>query len=334
MTKKKVKLAIIRRDDADVCPFGLSIPTACKIAGSVVDRMAPLDALGPNATDEEKEKVTEANKRLLRWSVMQSEEPPTTCKYVSNLFPQKKAVDCNWGDTAAGQTGKGALLGSPFYSKVFNDYALTGAYSIPIGYYADNNISRNTYYGAYSLQGHVSDNLLSKLAQETIDKFIKVASITFVSDADVPTLTEMSPCLCTQDSDKFVQWHEYGVGPKEEMREAANPDCVVCKGTGVESFERDLGPSLNMSNSNAYALLAVLGLPLEPNGEISIPEARRALMKARSRSSFNQFTREPESGNRFWDAGFGTDDIEERLDRFENIINHAVEHGGKNIRWG
>lgn len=153
MNKKHLKIAYIRKDDAEVCPMGLSIVGGCKYAGTHIDRMAPLEILGPNATHEEKEKVSKANQLLLRWSLVQSSEPPQHCKYAAHIFEDKKAVDCSYGDTAEGFTPGGTLLGSPMFAKHFQGVAVDGLYSVPISGYFNDNTSRNTYYGLTSLMG-------------------------------------------------------------------------------------------------------------------------------------------------------------------------------------
>jgi len=158
------KLAVIRSNSDDTCPFGLSIPTGCKLAGGNIDRMFPLEKLGSQATPEEKQKIAAANTRLLTMVVMGGGETPAECRYAANLFPEKEAVDCDHGDTAAGESSKGSLLGSPFYSHVFSGVGLDGLYSYPLGFYADSNISRNLFYGIYSLQGGYSKEELVKLA--------------------------------------------------------------------------------------------------------------------------------------------------------------------------
>ena len=62
------------------------------------------------------------------------------------------------------------ILGAPFYSKVYNNIGLDGIYSYPLGYYADNNISRNLYYGMYSLMGSDgSEDDIKKFAEYLLE---------------------------------------------------------------------------------------------------------------------------------------------------------------------
>lgn len=172
MTEKKiVRLAVIRTNDEGGCPFLLPVPVGCKLAGDIVDRMATLDMLDHKPSKEEAQKITRANMRLWTWTLMQSNEEPKPCKYANKLFEDKQAVDCSYGDTAAGEVQSKALVGSPFYSQIFQGIGLEGLYSVPLEGLSDFNIARNTYYSLYSLQGSEDKRKeIFKLAQEYIDK--------------------------------------------------------------------------------------------------------------------------------------------------------------------
>src|SRR5690606_27473128 len=119
MGKKIVRLAIVRKEDADPCPFGLSILFGCKYAGDIIENLAPLSVVGEDGTDEDKDKIRKANKKLLTWRLMNSAEKPKQCKYASDIIKHKEAVVCNYGDTAPG-IGPTPFLGSPFYSRVMS----------------------------------------------------------------------------------------------------------------------------------------------------------------------------------------------------------------------
>jgi len=160
MDKKIVRLAIIRTNTEDSCPFGLNVPYGCKNAGDLITKMAPLDSLGDETSKEEKETIAKANNRLFMWH-----NPGQHCSFAGKLFANKPAVECNWHSNAPGITEKG-IVGAPFYSKVYNNIGLDGIYSYPLGYYADNNISRNMYYGLYSLMGGKQDVDLVKLSSD------------------------------------------------------------------------------------------------------------------------------------------------------------------------
>lgn len=156
--KKIVKLAIIRTEDTCKCPFGLPIIEGCQQAGELITKMAPLSILGEDASEEEKEAVRMANQKLFMW-----QNPGKRCNYAGKLFKDKEAVECNWGSNAPGIM-PGEILGSPFYSKVYNNVALDGIFSYPLGFYGDLNISRNLYYGIYSLLGSETEENIKKLA--------------------------------------------------------------------------------------------------------------------------------------------------------------------------
>lgn len=162
MTNKKiVKLAVIRTEKDMSCPFGLNIPNGCKNAGELVTQMAPINIL-VDSSEKEKAAIKKANRRLYMWHA-----PGDRCYYAGKIFKgksEKGAVECNFGSNAPGISEKG-LLGAPFYSKVYNNVGLDGLNSSPLGYFSDHNISRNIYYGIYSLMG----------SEELKEEIIKVA---------------------------------------------------------------------------------------------------------------------------------------------------------------
>ncbi len=145
----------------DKCPYGLDIPFACKCAGDSVSRMAPLSVSKDDAAD-----IAKSNKRLL---VLQG--TGERCKYANNIFDEKKSVECGYDSDSPG-VHPAKLEPAPFYSKVYNNIALDGLYSYPLGYYADYNISRNLYYGIYSIQSSEKHNIKK---EASIDSDIKDA---------------------------------------------------------------------------------------------------------------------------------------------------------------
>lgn len=146
-----VKLSVVRTSDDASCPFGLNIPFGCKYAGDAVDKMAAFAILGPDITQEEKDKIQKANNRFLSWSLADS-ELKHKCKYADQLIENKEAVVCNYTDSAPGVSHT-SLFGSPYYSRIMSGNSMQGLYSYPIGLHADYNASRNDYYGLFSLQG-------------------------------------------------------------------------------------------------------------------------------------------------------------------------------------
>lgn len=148
MDKKHVKLAVIRTSEESPCPFGLKIPYACRNVGGCIERMAPLDILGEDAEEGEIVELAKANQTL-----MLMDADGDRCPFAGKVFKDKDAVECNYGSNAEGVNPDRGLTPSPFYSKVYENIAYDGAYSYPLGWFGENNISRNTYYGIYSLQG-------------------------------------------------------------------------------------------------------------------------------------------------------------------------------------
>ena len=158
------KLAMIR-DTNDGCPFGLPIPLGCKSAGDSVERMAPLSMLGKdkpedNVLDDETNEVKNANRMLLS-----IENPCQRCKYAGKVIKDKDKVECNFDSNAPGIGNSPGLVGAPFYSIVYNNATYDGLYSYPVGYFGDENISRNIYYGLYSLQGGANNPIIKEAEQ-------------------------------------------------------------------------------------------------------------------------------------------------------------------------
>lgn len=172
--KKIRKLAVIRSDEHEQCPFGLPITESCEMVHDAVEKMAPLDILGDKATEEEKQKLINANKRLFRWRLMHDGTEPNKCIYADQIFDEKEKVNCNYGGTGEGISQEGTLLGSPFYSQVFSGVGLDSLYSIPWGYSFTPNVT-NLYYAMRSLQGSDKEKLkdLIRLADFILEHKIR-----------------------------------------------------------------------------------------------------------------------------------------------------------------
>lgn len=134
------KLAVLR-DINDGCPFGLDIPFACRCAGDLVNNMAPLML----ASDEEDmAAIIRSNNEVVLF-----DSGNNKCRFADKIM--EDSVNCTFEELDFSNTD--SLAGSPFYSKVYDNVSYDGVFSYPLGYYGDNNISRNSYYGAFSLQG-------------------------------------------------------------------------------------------------------------------------------------------------------------------------------------
>ena len=136
----------------DSCPFGLPITHACKHAGKSTLRMCPLDY-----TDEEdkKKEIEKANKKVYIYH-----KTGKRCPFAINIMG-KDVVNCDWGDAGQG-VGGAELTGSPLYPRTFSATGLEGLYGFPLGFYADNNQSRNMPYGLFSLLGRKDEEDIEK----------------------------------------------------------------------------------------------------------------------------------------------------------------------------
>ncbi len=99
---------------------------------------------------------------------------------------------------------------------------------------------------------------------------------------------------------------------------------------------------LNMASANARTFLLFLGLEpgAEPSGEVGLPEARRAIMRARATFArrVGTYTR---AGNdtkrpgrcRVIEGGIDADYFTRRLDDFERFLEVVAAKGARAIYW-
>ncbi|MFA5024018.1 MAG: hypothetical protein WC523_03640 [Patescibacteria group bacterium] len=146
-----IKESTIRGENVRDCPFGLPVPESCENVGQAINRMAPTEG---------KESVGKANRIVYAYR-----ESCKECPYASKILSENKKVDCNFGDTAAGKKTP-AFTGSPLYPQTFSGIGLDGLYGYPLGFYADNNESRNLFFGLFSFLGFATPEELIKLAEE------------------------------------------------------------------------------------------------------------------------------------------------------------------------
>jgi len=152
---KKVKLAVIRDNKLRDCPFGLPITDACKYAGDSIHRMAPLNAVD---NEEQQEHLKKANAL-----VYVHHKTGKKCPFADKILDNHDKVDCDFGDTGQGQPHV-PYRGSPLYPQTFTGIGLDGLYGYPLGFYADNNESRNLFFGLFSFLGSDRTEQLIKLA--------------------------------------------------------------------------------------------------------------------------------------------------------------------------
>ena len=153
---KKTKLAVIRDDRLRGCPFGLPIIEACQYAGDSIHRMAPIKT----KDEEQKERLKKANSL-----VYIHHKTGKKCPFADKILEEHKKVDCDFGDTGQGQPHV-PYRGSPLYPQTFSGIGLDGLYGYPLGFYADNNESRNLFFGLFSFLGSVEKEGLIKMANK------------------------------------------------------------------------------------------------------------------------------------------------------------------------
>lgn len=150
----KKKLAFIRSDVKGTkrCPFGLPITEACSNAGDATSHMCPLAFV----SKDKQEQTKKANARVYVYH-----KTGDRCIYAANVMEDHRAVNCDFGDTAAGMKSP-AFVGSPLYAQTFAGIGLDGLYAFPLGFYADNNQSRNLFEGLFSLIGSDSPDIIKE----------------------------------------------------------------------------------------------------------------------------------------------------------------------------
>lgn len=143
MINRKCWIRTDREVPSQQCPFGLPIVGSCQYAGSSVTYMCPLNSVNK----DKRGLIKKANKRVYVY-----QKDNTRCIYATSIMEKLKAVNCDFGDTGQGMHAP-AFQGSPLYPQTFSGIGLSGLYAFPLGFYADNNESRNLFQGLFSLVG-------------------------------------------------------------------------------------------------------------------------------------------------------------------------------------
>jgi len=116
---------------------------------------------------------------------------------------------------------------------------------------------------------------------------------------------------------------------------------TLCDGTVVHPY-LSLVSELNLANSNARAFLSLLGLESEEDqyssvltGEVTLPEAKRAWMKANAsfEAKAKNFVREDETHGNFFSAGLSADQLRSYLERFRLLVVEAGDFDATHIYW-
>jgi hypothetical protein len=181
-------------------------------------------------------------------------------------------------------------------------------------------------------------------------------SITIDSDLQRDIEEKQESCMCAQMAEKWSDFQEGFDTPeiRDNLRQEANPNCHYCKGTGIETVSHEVGaPTINLSNRNARVLFSILGLDVEGEegyvGEMTIPEARRAVMRAQSRQNIAKFVqpetkvhgkpREVSPGVydmkplKMYDAGLTEEQLHAYIRRFAEFVVEVSRLGATKIFW-
>lgn len=143
-----VKQSTIRGSELNDCPFGLPIPNACMCVGEAINRMVPA----------KNKKMIKANRLVYAYHKGCKE-----CPFADRILEKYSKVNCSFGDTAQGMKSI-PFKASPLYPNTFSGIGFGGLSSFPLGYYVDNDNSRNLFLGLFSLLGHNTTEDLLKLA--------------------------------------------------------------------------------------------------------------------------------------------------------------------------
>lgn len=153
------KFSILRGENIRKCPYGLPVALACMNAGNSVQDMEPLD----NVPDEQKEKYTEANKRVYRHS-----QDGTSCIYADKIIEHRDVVVCDFGDTGQGEH-ESNLSPSPFYPRTFGNIAQTTMAAYPYASYADVSSGRQLFDGIFNSFADKEQILIEKTSEAEQD---------------------------------------------------------------------------------------------------------------------------------------------------------------------
>jgi len=137
------KLAVIRDDSNESCPFGLGIPYACKKAGNSINEMLPL-FVSENNKNEIKQK--NVNIFLLNAS-------GERCLFANKIIENK--VNCSFEEQ---KENRSDIIGSPIYTKMFSGIAGNGLYTLPQTYYAESPLNSGPWYSMYGIESVGAEN--------------------------------------------------------------------------------------------------------------------------------------------------------------------------------
>lgn len=131
------KLAMLRSERFDPCPYGLPIPFGCRNAGDAIKTFTLLED-GANPQD----------------NIDKLNQLPTKEQCAFNQLNAGEFTDCSAPHNTHEKTFPS---GSPkFYRPMAGAGGLEGLTTLPLGYYNDNSIDQGTYYGNFSIESVAS----------------------------------------------------------------------------------------------------------------------------------------------------------------------------------
>lgn len=139
------KLAVLRDNENNKCPFGLPIPLGCKNIGNNILDLSFEDAV--------------ENNNVLNDKINSQDVSP--CFFNNKVLKEHVICDLDENELEHNHMP----VGSPLYFKPLSGSSFFGTYMNPAGYYNDNSIDRS-YQTLYSIENIASydSNNLNKLA--------------------------------------------------------------------------------------------------------------------------------------------------------------------------
>ena len=137
------KLAVIRSSNGTQCPYGLSVDLACKNAGDSVLQMEPLERVGPERQQLQREH------NIAVYSMYGNGR----CRFADKLLANK-SVHCDFGEGGAGirDTPMFVFMNSPrvYQGAMAGASGSVGYHSWPLGSYLDGSESANVFPNVYT----------------------------------------------------------------------------------------------------------------------------------------------------------------------------------------
>ncbi len=165
---------------------------------------------------------------------------------------------------------------------------------------------------------------------------------------DLGTEVRLEPCYCTQLAPCFTDALDRGVEAcRDALAAAAEPECGICAGSGVDSVELPGGQwMVNLANATAPAVLGLLGVSAE-YGRLDLAAARRAIVvgarklealeavagSSRPDAGIRTMTSRGRAGARVVEAELTLDGLRTRFLRVVDLVSRGAEAGGVALVW-